>query len=75
MTHDHFVDIKGMCCSAPVIHLTKKFKTMNTGDVALVESNKVSMLSDIPAYCLSTKNELLKQEEKDGLFYFWIKIK
>ncbi len=48
---------------------------MNTGDVALVESNKVSMLSDIPAYCLSTKNELLKQEEKDGLFYFWIKIK
>ncbi len=75
MTHDHFVDIKGMCCSAPVIHLTKKFKSMNTGDVALIESNKVSMLNDIPAYCLSTKNELLEQEEKDGLFYFWIKIK
>jgi len=75
MEHDHFVDIKGMCCSAPVIYLTKKFKNMNSGDIVLAESNKTSMLSDIPAYCLSTKNTLIKQEEKNDLFYFWIKIK
>lgn len=75
MEHNHFVDIKGMCCSAPVIHLTKEFKAMNSGDVALVESNKISMLCDIPAYCLSTDNALLKQEEKDGHYYFWIRIK
>lgn len=75
MKHDHFIDIKGMCCSAPVIYLTKKFKSMNSGDIVLAESNKVSMLNDIPSYCLITKNELLKQEEKKGLFHFWIKIK
>lgn len=75
MEYDHFVDIKGMCCSAPVLHLTKEFKSMGSGDIVLAESNKVSMLNDIPAYCSSTKHELIKQEEKDGLFYFWIKIK
>jgi len=75
MKYDHFIDIKDMCCSAPVIHLTKEFKSMKTGDVVLTESNKVSMLNDIPSYCSLTNNELIKQEEKDGLFYFWIKIR
>jgi len=74
MKYDHFVDIKGMCCSAPVIHLTKEFKSMESGQVVLAESNKVSMIKDIPSYCSMTNNELIKQEEKDGLFYFWIKI-
>ena len=75
MEHDYFIDIKGMCCSAPIIHLTKEFKSMKSGDIVLAESNKVSMLSDMPSYCSSTKNELMKQEEKDGLFHFGIKIK
>ncbi len=75
MEHDHFVDIKDMCCSAPVIHLTKEFKSMQRDDIVLVESNKVSMLKDIPSYCRLTENQLIKQKEKDGLYYFWIKIK
>ena len=74
LKHDHFVDIKGMCCSAPIIRLSKDFKSMNTGDIVLVESDKVSMLNDIPAYCSLTKNELIQQEEKDNHYYFWIKI-
>ena len=75
MEYDHFVDIKGMCCSAPIIHLTKKFKPMKSGDIVLAESNKVSMLNDIPSYCLLTKNELIKQEEINGMLHFWIKIR
>ncbi len=75
MKHDHSLDIKGMCCSAPVIYLTKSFKTMKSGDIVLVESDKVSMRTDIPAYCSLTKHELIKQEDKNGLLHFWIKIK
>jgi len=75
MLHDHFVDIKGMCCSAPVIRLTKEFKPMNSGDIVLVESDKVSMLSDIPSYCTLTNNELIHQEKNNDLYYFWIKIR
>ena len=73
MTHDYVVDIKGLCCSAPILRLTKEFKGFVTGDVVLVISDKCSMVNDIPAYCNLTKRELLKKEEKDGLFYFWIR--
>lgn len=73
MKHDHVIDIKGLCCSAPVLRLTKEFKAFASGDVALVISDKCSMVNDIPAYCGMTKHDLLKQEEKDGLFHFWIR--
>lgn len=73
MNHDHVIDIKGLCCSAPVIRLTEEFKVFASGDVALVISDKSSMISDIPAYCSMTKHKLLKQEESEGLFQFWIR--
>lgn len=74
MEFDHFVDIKGKCCSAPVIHLSIEFKAFKSGDAVLVESDKVSMLNDMPSYYSLTKNFLMHQQEKDNLFYFWIKI-
>lgn len=71
--HDHFVDIRGMCCSAPVIRLTKEIKPLAQGAVVLVVSDKISMLNDIPAYCQQTCHELLRHEERDCLFHFWIR--
>ncbi len=75
MEYDHFIDIKDMCCFAPVIHLTEKFKYMKLGDIVLIKSNKVSMLTDIPSYCSLTNNELIQQEDNDGIFCFWVKIR
>ena len=60
-----------MCCVAPIIYLTKYFKSIQSGDIVLAELNKVSMLMDIPAYCVLTKNELIKQWG-DNCYYFWI---
>lgn len=75
MTHDHFIDIKNMCCAEPIVLLTKEIKPLKSGDVVLVESNKISIIKDISAYCQITNHELIKQEENNGLFHFWIKIK
>ncbi len=72
MRHDYLVDIKGMCCSAPVIRLAKEFARFQAGDVVLVLSDKSSMLNDIPAWCNMTGNELLKTENAEGMFNFWI---
>lgn len=72
MEHSQRVDIRGMCCSAPVIVLAKEFKSYIPGEVVLVISDKSSMLNDIPAWCNMTGNELLKTETADGLFNFWI---
>lgn len=73
MKHDHTIDIKGLCCSAPVQRLSREFKSYTSGEVALVISDKSSMLNDIPAYCSITQHELLKQEQSDGLYQFWIR--
>lgn len=73
MEHDYLIDIKGLCCSAPVIHLTKEFKAIEPGAIVLLVSDKCSMMSDIPAYCRMTSNELLAQEETEGMYRFWIK--
>jgi tRNA 2-thiouridine synthesizing protein A len=73
MTHDHVFDIKGLCCSAPVLKLTKAFKQIPSGDVALVISDKCSMINDIPAYCSMMGHELVHSEEADGLYRFWIR--
>lgn len=64
-----------MCCAEPIVLLTKEIKPLKSGDIVLAESNKSSMIKDISAYCLMTKHELVKQEENNGLFHFWIKIK
>ncbi|TCV90616.1 sulfurtransferase TusA family protein [Sulfurirhabdus autotrophica] len=75
MSHDHFIDIKNMCCAAPIVLLTKSIKLFKSGDVVLIESNKVSMVNDISAYCKMTQHLLIKHEEISGLHHFWIQIK
>lgn len=70
--YDHLLDIKGLCCSAPVLRLSKAFHEFDTGNIVLVVSDKISMTKDIPAYCNMTGQVLLQQQQQDGLFYFWI---
>lgn len=71
--HDRLVDIRGLCCAAPVLRLSKEFRTMRAGEIALVVSDKCSMMNDIPAFCAQTKHVLLGQGERDGLLHFWIR--
>jgi len=73
MKYDHIIDVKGMCCSGPLQLMTKEFKTYLSGEVVLIVSDKSSMINDIPAYCRMTDHELMKHEEIEGLYRFWIK--
>ena len=73
MDYDYLIDIKGLCCSAPIIRLTTEFKAFAADKTILVISDKSSMLNDIPAYCGMTNHKLVKQEQADGLYRFWIK--
>ncbi len=73
MTHDHYVDIRGQCCAQPAILLAREMRVCKEGDVILAVSDNMSMLHDIPAFCKETKNTLLSQEEKQNLYYFWIR--
>lgn len=73
MTHDHYLDIRGLCCAQPVILLAREMRACKVGDVILAVSDNMSMLHDIPAFCKETKNTFLSHEEKESLYYFWIR--
>jgi len=73
MQYDHLIDIKGLCCSAPIILLTKKLKNFSAKEIILIISDKSSMLKDIPAYCAMTNHELIKQEHANNIYHFWLR--
>lgn len=72
MKHDRLVDIRGLCCHTPIIRLAAELKSMQAGAVLLAESDKISMRSDIPAFCKQSGNTLLHHEESGGLLRFWM---
>lgn len=75
MDYDHFVNVKNMCCVGPIRKITQTLKIAKSGEVMLVEANKISLLRDIPSYCAQTKHSLLKTESENGIHRFWIRVK
>lgn len=73
MDHHRLVDLRGLCCSAPVIKLTAEIKGMRIGEALFAEADKDSMRKDVPAYCNQTRHESLQHEEQDGLLRVWIR--
>ncbi|MDA8158269.1 MAG: sulfurtransferase TusA family protein [Deltaproteobacteria bacterium] len=80
MDNNRKIDITGMCCSVPIIKISKELKDMQSGDILLALSDKVSMENDIPAFCRQSGNELLGLETSgqdpklpEGTLAFYIK--
>lgn len=46
---------------------------MSKGEEFVIESDKIASLSDIPAWCHFTGNQLIKSDTSDGIFRFQIK--
>ena len=69
------IDIRGLCWAPPILAVVGKLKTMKENDIALVVSDKESMLNDIPAICNLVECELLKTVRMKDLMLFIIKNK
>jgi len=67
------LDCKGMMCPMPIVHITKKMKTMEPGTVLEVVADDVGSKEDIPAWANRTGNELLETREEHGNYFFIIK--
>ena len=72
MNAEKSVDLRGLCCAQPIILLSKEMKSMQPGETLLAISDKISMTTDIPAFCSQTSNQLIRQDEENGLFRFWL---
>lgn len=69
------IDLKGLCCSEPIIRLAREIKAMQPGEILLVEADRDSMRKDVPAFCRQTRNVLLEHSEEQGLLRYWIQRK
>lgn len=67
------LDLKGLLCPMPVVKLAKAIKEMSSGETVEATASDPGVLADIPAWCKSTGNELLKMEKGDKVFTFVVK--
>lgn len=70
---DETLDAFGLMCPVPV-HLTiKKMKELKMGQVLEIIADDRDTLQDIPTWCKSSGNRLLKFEEEKGVYKFYIR--
>ncbi len=67
------LDCKGLSCPMPILKLAKEMKSLKSGDVLELIGTDPGSKTDVPKWCAKTKNELLGNEESDGLYIFYIK--
>ena len=67
----HEVDALGTFCPEPVIRTQNHMATMSPGEVLLLLADDAGVEVDIPAWCISTRNEylgVLKEETRYRVF-------
>ncbi len=62
------VDANGLQCPGPIVRVTRAMKEMQPDETLKVTATDRGFASDLPAWCISTGNELLSMEEKKGIY-------
>jgi tRNA 2-thiouridine synthesizing protein A len=66
-------DAKGQKCPMPVLLTSRAMKTLEPGQILLVEATDSGSQSDIPSWAKDTGNELLESTSAGGVFSYVIK--
>jgi tRNA 2-thiouridine synthesizing protein A len=66
------LDAKGLMCPEPVMMLHGKVKEMEAGQVLKILATDPSTTRDIAKFCSFLNYELLKSDEVDGVFEYYI---
>lgn len=67
------LDAKGLACPMPIVKTKKAMKEIATGEILEIQATDKGAKSDLTAWAKSGGHELLKTEEENDVFYFWIK--
>lgn len=70
---DQSLDAKGLNCPLPILKTKVLLNKMRPGEVLYVEATDPHSVVDFEAYCARTKHELIKINESDDLFEFYIR--
>ena len=70
---DQVLDAKGLNCPLPILKAKKALKTMGTGTTLEVLSTDPGSVADFAAFCRTTGNELVEQNEDSGVWTYLIR--
>lgn len=68
----HQLDAKGLFCPEPVMMLHNMIRDMNIGDVVEILATDPSTKRDFLKFCTFLDQEMLLNEESDGVYRFLI---
>ena len=70
---DQVLDAKGLNCPLPILKAKKALKSMGAGTTLEVLSTDPGSVADFAAFCRTTGNEVLEQNEADGVWTYLIR--
>ena len=70
---DQVLDAKGLNCPLPILKAKKALKTMGAGTTLEVTSTDPGSVADFAAFCRTTGNELVEQDEDSGVWTYLIR--
>jgi tRNA 2-thiouridine synthesizing protein A len=73
MEADLIVDAKGLSCPMPIVKAKKAIDTLQSGQILQLETTDKGSKNDFQSWVKQTNHELIKMEEDNGVFRFFIK--
>lgn len=67
------VNTKGMACPMPIVKAKKALDTMEPGQIMEVLSTDKGSVHDFQAWVKKTNHELIKHEEEQGVYKFFVR--
>ena len=75
MHTDRELDARGLNCPLPILRTKKALAEMEAGQVLRVQATDPGSVKDFAAFAKQTANELVGQQEANGVFEFYLKRK
>jgi len=70
---DQVLDAKGLNCPLPILRAKKALKSLEGGKTLEVLSTDPGSVADFAAFCRTTGNELVEQNEEGGVWTYLIR--
>jgi tRNA 2-thiouridine synthesizing protein A len=70
---DQVLDAKGLNCPLPILKAKKALKSLESGNTLEVQSTDPGSVADFAAFCRTTGNKLVEQNEADGVWTYLIR--
>ena len=67
------LDLQGLLCPIPVVKVSKAIKEIAIGEAIEATATDPGVMMDIPAWCKSSGNEMVKMAKEGDVFRFVVR--